>query len=116
MKKRSLPLENKRKIKSFWRKDGTDFIAKLGKLDKAIVVRYFTPNYPSEIYGYYSIANASFLPFTEEEHKTKFNDWIDCCEFAESIVLEWMQSLFVNDDKQNLKPLEGYNNIADITL
>ena len=113
MRKRLLPQE-KRKIKSFWRKDGTDYIASLGRLNKAIVVRYFTPKFPSVIGGYYAIANASFLPFTDEEHKTKFDEATDCCEFAESIVLEWMQSLFVND-KQNLKPLEGFNNVADIT-
>lgn len=117
MRKRSLPLNKEtRKIKSFWRQDGTDFIAKLGKLDRAIVIRLFTPKFPSLKEGYYAIANASFLPFTDKEHRTKFKDAIDCIEFAESIVLDWVKSLFVNDEPIGKKSLEGHNNVSDVTL
>ncbi|HWY13069.1 MAG TPA: hypothetical protein VN026_17160 [Bacteroidia bacterium] len=101
MKKQSLLHTQKKetKIKDVWTKDGRDYICSLGRLKKAIVIRYFTPMFPSEIGSYYAIAHASFLPFTDKEHATKFNDPIECIEFAESIVLEWMQSLFVNDEK-----------------
>ena len=96
--------KTERKIKPFWRKDGTDYIARLGRLDKAIVIRFFSPLYPIKNTSYYAIANASFLPFTKEEHDKKFDDPIDCIEFAESIVLEWVQSLFLTDE-QNLKSI-----------
>lgn len=107
MKKQLLSLKQKeqRKIKDFWRKDGMDFIARLGKLDKAIVVTYFTPEFPSTKNGYYAIGHRSFLPFTDKEHKTKFKDPIDCIEFSESIVLDWVQSLFVNDKSKKQFPL-----------
>jgi len=83
-------------IGKHWRKDGHDYIADLGTLKKAIVIRYFYNSLvPTE--KWYGIARASFLPFTEEQHDKRFD--IDKPEeainFAENIVKEWMESLFV---------------------
>ncbi len=103
MKKRLFPHteEENRKIKHFWNKDGHDYIAKLGKLDRAIVIRYFTPNFPFHTGSYYAIAHGSFLPFTNEQHDTRFDDPIECLEFAELIVLDWVQSLFVSEESNH---------------
>lgn len=96
--------------KRIWHKEGTDYVCNLGSLKRAIVIRLFTPNFPSMVGKYYGIAHASFLPFNKEEHARKFDDPIDCMEFAESVVLDWMQSLFLNEDKQNLKSITSDQN------
>jgi len=108
MKKKELPLLNQKRkgnIKSFWRQDGMDWMAHLGDFERAIVVTYFTPKFPSTDGGYYAIGKRSFFPFTNEQHDTKFNNHFDCIEYAESILLKFVQSLFIQERFSNTQPL-----------
>ncbi len=83
------------KLKSFWKPDGLDFRADLGIMKNAIVVKLFKETLCSKE-SFYSIAIASFFPFPDEYYKMKFDSYIECCEMAESYVLDWMRSLLVN--------------------
>lgn len=99
-----------RTIKSFWRQDGHDYMATMGGFDRAIVVTYFTPNFPSFSGAYYGIGDRSYFPFKNEQHAKRFDNPFDCIEFAESIVLKFVQSLFVNDSINPKQPVP-YNSI-----
>jgi hypothetical protein len=78
-------------LKPFWRSDGMDFIADLGEMKKAIVVAFYTPIGRK---NYYSISPRSYFPFTDSQHYMKFDDYKECCEYSESIIKDWVQSLF----------------------
>jgi hypothetical protein len=82
-------------LKHFWRSNGMDWIADLPEMEKAIVVTYYTPNFPSHDGHYYSISPRSFFPFTDNDNKTRFDNYYDCCVYAESIILNWIKALFI---------------------
>ena len=74
----------KKELKSFWRTDGMDWIADLNEMKKAIVVAYYTP-----IIGgnYYAISPRSYFPFSDIHDNKKFDNYYDCCIYAESIII-----------------------------
>lgn len=82
-----------RKLKSFWTQDGTDFVANIGIMKKAIVVRKYR-----ETFGcYYSISICSYFPFTDAQYKIKFDNYFDACELAENHLKHWIESIFMAD-------------------
>lgn len=86
-----------KELKHFWRSDGKDWIADLPQMKKAIVVAYYTPKFPSQDESYYAISPRSFFPFTDDENHTRFDNYYDCCVYAESIILNWIKALFINE-------------------
>lgn len=84
-----------KELKHFWRSEGMDWIADLPEMKKAIVVTYYTPNFPSHSENYYAISPRSFFPFTDNDINTRFDNYYDCCVHAESIILNWIKALFV---------------------
>lgn len=92
------------KMGKHWRKDGQDYIADLGTLKKAIVIRLFVNSLISSD-RYYRIALASMLPFTEEQYDKRFDEDKphEAIAFAEGIVKAWMESLFVIEDNRPLQ-------------
>lgn len=94
MQNSTLQTKSSPKIGNHWKKDGEDYIATLGSLKRAIVIRLFLKNMGHRT-NHYGIAIASMLPFTEEQYQKRFNNAEDCIEYAEAIVKEWVQSLFV---------------------
>ena len=93
----------KKELKSFWRTDGMDWIADLNEMKKAIVVAYYTP-----IIGgnYYAISPRSYFPFSDIHDNKKFDNYYDCCIYAESIIIGWVSSLLMSN-KHEAKPLGG---------
>lgn len=89
-------------LKPFWRTDGMDKIADLGEMKQAIVVAFYTPRKGD---NYYSISPRSYFPFNDSQLHEKYDDYYECCMYAESIIIDWVQSLLVN--KQDNKPLDG---------
>ena len=71
-----------------------DKLADLGEMKKAIVVSLYTPLCDD---NYYSISPRSYFPFTDAQHHRKFDDYYDCCMYAESIILDWVKSLLLNE-------------------
>lgn len=84
-----------RELKHFWRSHGMDWIADLPEMEKAIVVTYYTPNFPSHDGHYYAISPRSFFPFTDTDNNKRFDNYYDCCVYAESIIINWIKALFV---------------------
>ncbi len=82
----------KNELKHFWRQSGTDYRADLGIMKNAIVVRCCI-----DVNAFYCIGHASFFPFTNEQYDRRFESHLECCEFAEGIVISWIKSLFVNE-------------------
>lgn len=82
-----------RAVKDFWRNEGTDYIADLGTMKRAIVIRLFTPKFPSTSGKWYGIGIASYFPFTQEQYDKKFDNPFDCIEYSEKIVMEWLVSI-----------------------
>ena len=93
-------------LKPFWRSDGMDKIADLNEMKKAVVVAFYTP-----IMGenYYAISTRSYFPFTNAQHHRKYDNYYDCCMFAESIILDWVKSLLLNE--QDAKSVEIINKV-----
>lgn len=104
---------NDRQLKSFWRKVGMDWIADLGTMKRAIVVRYYTPKDGN---NYYKISIKSWFSFSDEQELKRFDNHIDCCLYAESLILEWMQSIFVNNFSQELNVIEDSNKASNKLL
>jgi len=97
--------ETLKKLKPFWRQDGWDFIADLGLMKKAIIIRKFASDLSGKN-AYYAIGQASYFPFTHEQYSAKFNDPYDACMLAEKHIQDWFKSLLVNDNvglEQGLK-------------
>lgn len=92
----------KKELKSFWRTDGMDKVADLGEMKKAVVVAFYTPIGGS---NYYSISPRSYFPFNDAQLHKKYDDYYECCMYAESIIVDWVQSLLVS--KQEVKSLDG---------
>lgn len=86
-----------RDLKHFWRLEGMDWIADLPEMKKAIVVAYYTPNFPSHEGNYYAISPRSYFPFTDDDNKIRFDNYYDCCVHAESIILNWIKALFISE-------------------
>lgn len=86
---------NNRKLKPFWRQDGADFIADVGVMKKAIVIRRFTTDIHL-MNTYYAIAHASYFPFTDEQYEIRFHNYIDACELAERHILTWLNSIMAD--------------------
>lgn len=97
-------------MKSCWRKNNLGaYVCTLGTLEKAIVVVYSRIS----IKGYWRISMASHLPFTGEQYEKEFTKAEDCALYAESIVLEWLNSLVAVEgqkgiDNKPLIPLEHH--------
>ncbi len=89
---------SKSKLKNFWRKDGRDYIADIGTMKRAIVIRCYS-GIDSQ---YYSISICSFFPFKQKHYDTQFDTYEPAIALAESVLKEWVQSLFVSDHSQNL--------------
>ncbi|MBK7362903.1 MAG: hypothetical protein IPJ01_11445 [Micavibrio sp.] len=100
----------KKELKSFWRTDGMDKVADLGEMKKAVVVAYYTPIGSG---NYYSISPRSYFPFNYEQGDKKFDNYYDCCLYAESIIIGWVSSLLMSD-KYEVKSLDGLGNSVDI--
>jgi hypothetical protein len=88
--------ETLKKLKPFWRQDGADFIADLGYMKKAIVVRKFASDLSGKN-AYYAIGQASYFPFKDEQYNTRFPYAYDACMLAENHIKDWFKSLLVND-------------------
>ncbi len=93
-------------MKNIWQKNNLgDFVCKLGRLEKAIVVsktgfpdnNFFKLNYK------WRISIRSFLPFTDEEYNKEFSNPEDCCLFAEQIVVGWLKSLIASEPNTKLE-------------
>ncbi len=89
--------ETIKKLKPFWRQDGWDFIADLGIMDKAIVIRKCAADLSGKN-PYYVIGQASYFPFTHEQYSTRFNDPYDACMLAEKHIQDWFKSLLVSEN------------------
>ncbi len=106
--------ETIKKLKPFWRQDGWDFIADLGLMKKAIVIRKFA----SDMSGkntYYAIGQASYFPFTHEQYTTRFEDAYDACMLAENHIRDWFNSLMVSENnmlENGLKLDEGIKKLS----
>jgi len=83
-----------RALKPFWRSDGMDWIADLNEMKKAVVVAFYTPSMDD---NYYSISPRSYFPFTDAQYRRKYDNYYDCCVYAESIILDWVKSLLLNE-------------------
>jgi hypothetical protein len=94
-------LQNK-VLKSFWRTDGMDKVADLGEMKKAIVVAFYTPRGGE---NYYSVSPRSYFPFNDAQLHRKFDDYYECCMFAESIIIGWVSSLLMSN-KHEVKSLD----------
>lgn len=101
-------------IGKHWRKDGEDYIADLGTLKKAIVIRLFVNKLLSKD-RWFSIAMASNLPFTEEEYDKRFDadKPYEAIAYAEGIVKAWMQSLFITDSIKQDEIDEPFLTVAE---
>lgn len=93
----------KEELKPFWRTDGMDKIADLGEMKQAIVVAFYTPK--NTIENHYAISPRSYFPFNHAQLHRKFDDYYECCMYAESIIVDWVQSLLVG--KNEVKSLDG---------
>ena len=95
---------SKNELKTFWRTDGMDKIADLGDMKQAIVVAFYTPK--STIENHYSISPRSYFTFNDAQLHRKFDDYYECCMFAESIIIGWVSSLLISN-KHEVKSLDG---------
>lgn len=102
--------ETIKKLKPFWRQDGWDFIADLGLMKKAIVVRKFATDLSGKD-TYYAIGQASYFPFTHEQYTARFNDPYDACMLAEKHIKDWFDSLVI----ENKKELDNGNKLNEGT-
>lgn len=91
---------NHNDLNHYWRSDGMDWIADLNQMKKAIVVAYYTPILKR---SFYAISPRSFFPFTGEQFNKHFDNYYDCCIYAEQIIRDWVQSLFIVND--NIKSI-----------
>lgn len=106
--------ETLKKLKPFWRQDGWDFIADLGLMKKAIVIRKFASDMSGKN-AYYAIGQASYFPFTHEQYKAEFNDPYDACMLAENHIRDWFNSLMVSENnmlENGLKLDEGTKKLS----
>lgn len=99
-------------LKTFWRTDGMDKIADLGEMKKAIVVAFYTPKHTIE--NHYAISPRSYFPFNDSQLNRKFDDYYECCMFAESIIIDWVQSLLIFEKKE-VKSLDGGSDNLSVT-
>ncbi len=94
-----------------WIPDGHDYILHLGTMRKAVVVSRCV-KHMSAIYSgdgsWYSISGRSYFPFTDAQMDKKFNTAIEAIGFAETIILEWLNSITMGftDNKSPQKKLE----------
>ena len=100
--------ETLKKLKPFWRQDGTDFYADLGLMKKAIVVRKFATDLSGKD-TYYAIGQASYFPFTHEQYTTRFEDAYDACMLAENHIKDWFKSLLIVENNM----LESENKLSE---
>lgn len=105
--------DNYRTLKSFWKQSGMDWIADLGTMKKAIVVRYY-----ASLGGknYYKISIKSWFSFSDEQELKRFDNYIDCCLYAESLILEWMQSIFTDSFTQDSSVIENSDKASNKLL
>lgn len=88
--------ETLKKLKPFWTKEGWDYVANLGIMQRAIVVRKFASDLSGKN-SYYAIGQASYFPFTHEQYSSRFDDPYDACMLAEKHIQDWFKSLLVGD-------------------
>jgi hypothetical protein len=79
-------------LKKIWRKDGHDFIADIGNMKKAIVIALY-------LGGRYKISPRSFFPFKDSDYEIVFTDYTNACNYSESCIRDWVQSLFYESEK-----------------
>lgn len=107
--------ETLKKLKPFWSKEGWDYVANLGIMQRAIVVRKFASDLSGKN-SYYAIGQASYFPFTHEQYSARFDDPYDACMLAEKHIQDWFNSLVIAENKtiesQN-KLSEGIKEISD---
>ena len=97
-----------KELKPFWRSDGMDWIADLTQMKRAVLVAFYLPKVPIKNTSYYSISPRSYFPFTNEQHDKKFDEYYDCCIYAESIIRDWINSLLLDEKVfNNIKPLDS---------
>lgn len=79
---------------------------KLGTLERAIML-VRSANLPRQLKWRISIS--SFLPFTDEQYNKAFDDPEQCAEYAEGIVLQWLQSLSIaiDNEHKNIPKITG---------
>jgi hypothetical protein len=80
-------------LKNFWRKDGHDYIADIGTMKKAVIIRYYLGGAIRN--NYYSISEASYFPFSKEQYDQRFDTPEPAMALAESVLKEWVQSLLM---------------------
>jgi len=89
-------LNNKTKLKPFWRDDGLDFRADLGIMKNAIVIRLCKVDFLDQNW-FYQISVSSYFAFPDSYYEMKFDNYLDCCELAEKYILQWINSILVQD-------------------
>lgn len=100
--------ETIKKLKPFWRQDGSDFIADLGIMKKAIVIRKCATD-SSLKNTFYVIGQASYFPFTHDQYTARFEDAYDACMLAENHIKDWFKSLLVSENNM----LESGNKLSE---
>lgn len=100
--------ETLKKLKPFWTKEGWDYVANLGIMQRAIVVRKFASDLSGKN-AYYAIGQASYFPFTHEQYTARFNDPYDACMLAEKHIQDWFNSLVIEESKR----LENKNKLGE---
>lgn len=83
-------------IPARWITDGHDYILHLGTMRKAVVVCRYVPSIGEVWSGngsWYAISPRSYFPFTDAQQEKKFHTPIEAIKFAETIVLEWLNSI-----------------------
>lgn len=85
-----------------WIPDGHDYILHLGTMRKAVVVARYVPSLGQVWNGknnWYAISPRSYFPFTDEQQEKRFETAIEAIGFAETIILEWLNSITVGFSK-----------------
>ncbi len=96
-----------KQLKPFWRQDGLDFIADLGSMTKAVVIRACSTSF----FGgklFYAIGEASYFPFTKELYEKKFDTHFEACEAAEQFIIDWLKELFNMELRPQLPTVRNF--------
>lgn len=107
--------ETLKKLKPFWTKEGWDYVANLGIMQRAIVVRKFASDLSGKN-SYYAIGQASYFPFTHEQYSARFDDPYDACMLAEKHIQDWFNSLVIEEKNRleiNNKLNQGNRELID---
>ena len=89
-------------ISDSWIPDGEDYILHLGMMKHAVIVARYVPSFGEVFNGkdsWYSISPRSVFPFGEGQEDKRFDNAVDAMAFAEKIILKWLNSIMVDENK-----------------